>query len=138
VRKVIIYSLAVCLTLSNSIIPANAIFGLSKCEKIRKEIVSLELGLQKNLNILKSGMSNTVLIQSKTGERIYKAHTKAQSSLDSIWKLGTNNPQCFTNTQKILIKNQEYWFANTWINLSPSGGKWLIYEVNKYLGIFQR
>lgn len=118
--------------------PATAFLGLSKCERIAKEVKNIELRIQSDLSIQRSGFRRLVIISSPLGRKVESAHSRMQESLNSIWKIGTNNPNCFTNTQKILIRDKEYWWANTWIALYPNQNRWLIYEVNAFQSIFDR
>lgn len=80
--------------------PANAIFGLSKCEKVKKQVLSLE-----------SEVNEQSLYW--YGKKSQKADLKLIPQLEAydaanlvgeLWKLQYNNPKCFTRTQNIEIK----------------------------------
>ncbi len=80
--------------------PAHAIFGLSKCEKIKTEIQTLENKLNSNQQKW-AKYQNSVLpasIESK-----YGVYITNDTNLRSIWKLAYNNPKCFTRTQTLQI-----------------------------------
>ena len=79
---------------------ANAIFGFSTCEKVKKTVLNLEANLNQRMDYLRSyeGKVLTGLPQAKYNQA---------STLDfpnKLWKIGFNNPKCFTNTQKLFIK----------------------------------
>lgn len=80
--------------------PAQAIFGLSTCEKVKKKVLSLESEI------------NTQIIY-WNGKVSRQADPKLISKLEAydsanlvgeLWKLQYNNPKCFTRTQNIEIK----------------------------------
>lgn len=118
--------------------PSYAVFGLSQCEKVKKQVVQIEKRITVNLRAQSIGFKKLIPIDSGKGNSIYNAHLKTGELLQSVWKLGTNNPKCFSNTQKILIKDKEYWWPNTWITVLPQQGSWMTYEVNKYTSILLR
>jgi hypothetical protein len=95
-------------------------------------VTGIEGKIQSNLRIQRAGIGKLVSINSVAGERIYVAHIKTGELLSSIRKLGTNNLSCFSNTQKQLLNEKDYWFSNTWITLLPQQGRWMAYEVNRY------
>ena len=56
-----------------------------------------------------------------------------------VWKLGTNNPKCFTNTQKIALKDPNFKKAITYLRLvigSTIGETHPIFD-NKYKSIYK-
>jgi|GEM_PF-3299056 len=89
---------------------ANAIFGLSKCEKVKKEMLNLESNL---VGLRKRGLGTIykqVVFGKKNDVWVPDAKTLSEAQkliaidpLPKIWKLGFNNPKCFTNTQKLHI-----------------------------------
>jgi hypothetical protein len=115
--------LLICLVLGLAIpmgAPAQAIFGLGKCEKVKSEVLNLERQI---IDIAKKGRGyNYEQIVFKQKSTIWEP-TKAtvnmvkklinNDPIPKIWKLGTNNPKCFTNTQKMQIKKmQGYSYQN--------------------------
>ena len=92
-------------------VPANAVFGLSKCEKVKKELLSLEnstLKYQRNIrgnnytnNI--SGYDEKIFILTDDGIRNVDLLNKL-NPIPVIWKLAYNNPKCFTNTQNLRVQ----------------------------------
>ena len=86
-RKVTIYSLAVCLALAQSAIPANAIFGLSKCEKANKAIIKEEaigVALWKDFNKYRKNLVGNASI---TMREYYDATIKLEPVLESDLKI---------------------------------------------------
>jgi hypothetical protein len=91
--------------------PADAIFGLGKCEKVKDQITSLENKMIGYLNDLR-GEYHTNNIKGYDVE-IFILTTGSVKTIDSlakldpiptIWKFSYNNPKCFSNTQKLRIK----------------------------------
>ena len=92
--------------LGSSLTPAHAIFGLSKCEKVKKQILAYE----------KTEKPMIADWQNYSGEWIAAYSSKSQLEIQKRWTnivnlevkmyaLETNNPKCFTNSQNIYIKN---------------------------------
>lgn len=90
--------------------PASAIFGLSKCEKVKKEMLKIESDL---VGLRQRGVGTINYKPEVLGDDIWVPDVKTLSitqkvisndPLPKIWKLGTNNPKCYTNTQKLRIK----------------------------------
>jgi len=96
--------------LASSMAPASAVFGLSKCEKVKKEVITLEKqyfevraklrGNQYTYKIY-DNIFTFFIPTEKSVLMIDKLITN--DPLPKIWKLGTNNPQCFTNTQNMQV-----------------------------------
>lgn len=94
--------------------PANAIFGLSKCEKVKNEILVLEKQI-KDVPLKALGTTyEQVYFKSKrtiwqpTPETvILMKKVISNDPIPKIWKLATNNPKCFSNTQKMRVKEMK-------------------------------
>ena len=100
--------------LASSMTPASAIFGLSRCEKVKKEVNLFEReyfevrkGLRgKDYTYTFKGRSFTFFIPiEKSIKRIDKLI--ANDPLPKIWKIATNNPKCFTNTQNMQVSKMQ-------------------------------
>lgn len=95
----------------SSTVPANAIFGLSKCEKVKAEITTLETKMIKYLSNVRgdyytnniSGYDEKIFILSNNGVKNVDLLTKLDP-IPRIWKVSYNNPKCFSNTQQLRIK----------------------------------
>jgi hypothetical protein len=81
--------------------PANAVFGLSSCEKVWKQVKT-----QENL-AMAFGWANGTTITVATNSAEDRKVNAVFSALNEIWKIGTNNPKCFSNTQKITLKQMK-------------------------------
>jgi hypothetical protein len=94
--------------------PAGAIFGLSKCEKTKAQITSLEDKMSKYLDKALGtyytnnirGFDEEIFVLTPSGVRNVDLLTKLDP-IPTIWKLSYNNPKCFSNTQKLRIKELE-------------------------------
>jgi hypothetical protein len=101
------------LSLSNTV-PAQAIFGLSKCEKVKAEITSLETKISRYLNNVRGdyyttnirGYDDKIFILTASGVRNVDLLAKLDP-IPTIWKVSYNNPKCFTNTQQLRTKELE-------------------------------
>jgi hypothetical protein len=95
----------------SSTVPAKAIFGLSKCEKVKSQISTLEKKMSKYLNSVRGnehtnnikGYDQEIFILTDAGVRNIDLLSKLDP-IPTIWKIAYNNPKCFTNTQKLRIK----------------------------------
>jgi hypothetical protein len=86
--------------LASSMTPASAVFGLSKCEKVKKQVLSLESELNAQINYW-----NRKISQQADPKLIPKLEAFDSANLvGELWKLQYNNPKCFTRTQNIEIK----------------------------------
>jgi len=91
--KIVLASLLASLV---SITPASAVFGLSKCEKVKKEIIKYE----SDFNLITSELN------SYTGKYLKGAAKRSYDRLldtnllKLMWKTAYNNQNCLTNTQK--------------------------------------
>jgi hypothetical protein len=94
----------------SSAVPAQAIFGLSKCEKVKSQISSLESKISKYFNNVRGnyhtnnirGFDEEIFILNDLGIRNIDLMTKLDP-IPTIWKVAYNNPKCFTNSQKLRI-----------------------------------
>ena len=89
--------------LASFMTPANAILGLSKCEKVKKQVLSLETNINNQSiywNGKKSQRADLKLIPQ------LEAYDSA-NMVGELWKLQYNNPKCFTRTQNIEIKARQ-------------------------------
>jgi hypothetical protein len=138
----------------NHVAPAGAIFGLSKCEKTKAQITSLEEKMSKYLNNVRGnyytnnirGFDEKIFVLTTSGVR----HVDLLSKLDpipTIWKVSYNNPKCFSNTQKLRIKELQKlttsYFASykteqkyTYSNFCKGAGSWVFPNEKKVAECF--
>ena len=92
--------------LASSMTPASAVFGLSKCEKVKKQILAWQ-------EIEKPMIKDW---QNYAGDWIWSYPSESHRELQNRWKnivnlevkmysLEINNPKCFTNSQNLYIKD---------------------------------
>ena len=116
--------------------PASAIFGLSKCEKVKKQIKS-ELAIGDLL--FKSYRNYVSLIKPKTDNETYGEHYKkyetALNTLDLVldsdikaWSTGQKYPQCFTTEQNSGIRTGLKTFSSSSKNIKKTISKGDIFE----------
>jgi len=122
--------LLICLVLGLTVplgAPAQAIFGLSKCEKVKSEVSKLE---KQMIDLVEKGRGyNYEQIVFKEKSTIWEPTKKtinmvkkliSNDPVPKIWKLGTNNPKCFSNTQKMQIKKMQGFNYENYLTY-PSG-----------------
>jgi hypothetical protein len=79
----------------------------TSCASIKKQVLSIEM--QVNAKIISLSKYKGLLKWNEPkGSRAYQEYQGLETNLKSIWKLGTNNPGCFTNTQKMLIRDKPF------------------------------
>lgn len=103
--------------------PAHAILGLGKCEKVKKEL----LGLEKQFtDVHEKGLGyDYTQVYFKTKKTIWEPDAASAKMFRSvinndpipkIWKLATNNPKCFTNTQNMQVKSMQNFTYQTYFS----------------------
>jgi hypothetical protein len=102
-----------------SVAPASAIFGLSTCEKVKKQVLDFE----KKIN---NSASFWIKYQGKKiPDRLYPDLVAYQKEdlVSQMVKLEFNHPQCFTRTQNIEISGRQKanWNYLTFLFYSKSG-----------------
>ena len=107
---------------ASSMAPASAVFGLSKCEKVHKEVKAIE---KKFLSDYRSIRANAVdddgtSVLALTSESIITIATiRTNDPIPKIWKIGFNNPKCFTNTQNLQIKSMKNKTISNYFDYTP-------------------
>ena len=79
----------------------------TSCGSVKKQVLIIEKRVKTQIfSLSKYGgvMSRDKVI----GRKAYEEYVKLGLTLKSIWKLGTNNPNCFTNTQGMLIREKPF------------------------------
>ena len=113
-RRLLATAIVVMTLFGTSISPSHAVFGLSKCEKVKKDILGLEKQI-KDVPLKALGVTyEQVYFTSK--QKIWEPTPETvklmkkvigNDPIPKIWKLATNNPKCFSNTQKMRIKEMK-------------------------------
>lgn len=100
------------------IFPAQAVFGLGTCEKVKKQITQNEQVIYKELRFWNSRVGTE--IGSNLKNRLYKFEEKNYSK--RIWKAAFNNKKCFTPTQILEIDRRT--------NFEGSSENWFLIKLN--------
>jgi len=57
--------------------------------------------------------------------------------LTEIWKLGTNNPKCFTNTQKMQLKWKNFKNPEMYLSMTEVYGEMIYFNSHSYDSIYK-
>jgi len=95
-RVLVSFLLALGLSVPISI-PAHAIFGLSTCEKVKKQVVTVEKQINSNSDFWNRYIGKTLPDNQITKFEFQK--NPANDLMLKLTKISYNNPKCFTRTQ---------------------------------------
>ena len=99
-----IYIVVLCLSIIISIFPSasssNAVFGLSKCEKFKKQLIALETQFNTMTSRLNSYQGKILTGKIKTDYENFRN----SDLLQQMYKSSYNNNKCLTNTQNDYVK----------------------------------
>lgn len=123
---------------------AIAVFGLGTCEKVKKQMNSVENSIKKDLNASKPFAGKQYSGKDGGSAYVWRAQQKIQTNLDQVWKLGTNNPKCFTNTQQLALAKKwsvEFPFgqfnANSYVPITPwRMPAFIVGNITDYISIY--
>ena len=100
--------LSACLILGMTVpmaTPAQAIFGLSACEKVKKQVLSLEKIEKPIIDKWNMKAGDNYSLWSVRMKQIFQQQWIELVNLEvKMYSLEMNNLKCFTNTQQIYIK----------------------------------
>lgn len=102
-KKFIGRIIAISLILGTFMFPTNTASALSKCEKVKNDVLNVEKAINSSINNFKP-FSNRKVPKSVVDS--YQTFVRLDYA-KQVWKIGTNNPICFSNTQKKYIKKLE-------------------------------
>lgn len=135
-RKVESVTLAIFLTFSVvPIAPAGAVFGLSKCEKAKKVILSQESIVSQKLRSLKN-VGNLVPIKSPLVTAVYANGDSLETALLQIRKTGLANSKCFNSYQNSRLQVKDYWTKNYYVEIYPLVDYVAVTIRDKYLNLY--
>ena len=110
---------------------AHAIFGLGTCEKVSKQIMGHEKQIT---DVFTKGRGyNYEQVVFKKKETVWEPTSAtlrmvekviANDPVPQIWKLATNNPKCFTNTQNMQIVKMKDYTIKTYLYYPASHRKY--------------
>ncbi len=115
-KRFTIYVLLISLISVTFLIPTNVAFGLSKCEQVKKNVLSIEKSINASVNNFKIFSSKKV---SRSIVESYQDFIRIDY-VKRLWKIGTNNPECFSNTQKIYLEKLDKYNYSALINLQQT------------------
>jgi hypothetical protein len=119
-KKRVSIGFTVLILLGSSLTPANAVFGLSKCENVKKQVLSLESQINKQSTFWWGKKSQQADLKLIPQLEAYES----TNLIGQLWRVQYNNPKCFTRTQNIEIEARK--------NAKPSDlVKWYVNTVRK-------
>jgi len=124
------------------IFPIQPAYSAVSCNSIKLSIQKIEKKILAELLYFQSlpkDIDGSIIVQKfeADGQRMQAFSEKPW--LYDVWKLGTNNPKCFTNTQKIALKDPSFKKPITYLRLvmgSTIGETHPIFD-NKYKSIYK-
>ena len=135
-RKVKPLSFAIVLILSlTPAVPAYALFGISKCEKAKKVILTQEKIVSQKLRSL-SNVGNLVPINSPLVTSVYANGDSLETALLEVRKTGLANGKCFNAYQLARLKVSDYWQKNYYIEIYPLIDYVAVNIRDKYLNLY--
>jgi hypothetical protein len=108
--------------LASTMTPTHAIFGWSQCEKVHKQVKALDNGFIAGWNGIRSTEVESYPWPAMvlTGSSILLIEKiRANDPIPKIWKIGYNNPKCFTNTQNLQIKTMKNKTMSSYFDYNP-------------------
>jgi hypothetical protein len=115
--------------------PAGAVFGLSKCEKAKKAILTQENLVNQKLRSLKN-VGNLVPIKSPLITSVYANGDSLETALLKIRKTGLANSKCFNSYQNSRLQVNEYWNKNYYVEIYPLVDYVAVTVRDKYLNLY--
>ena len=116
-KKSILVALTMLILFGSSSTPANAVFGLSKCENVKKQVLSIESQINKQSVFWWGKKSQRADVKLIPQLEAYES----TNLIGQLWRVQYNNPKCFTRTQNIEIEVRKNakpsdlikWYVNT-------------------------
>ena len=108
--------------LASTMPPTHAIFGWSKCEKVHKQVKALDNRFISGWNSIRSTEVDSypwpaMVLTASSIALIEKI--RANDPIPKIWKIGYNNPKCFTNSQYLQIKTMKNKTMSSYFDYNP-------------------
>ena len=123
------------LLVSTGTSPANAVFGLSKCEKTEGQIIKLESKVKSQIrSVLRVG--NLVQKSSPLIIKVYSDADSLEESLSKIRYLGLNNLKCYNARQSARLRVDDFWRAEYYVELYPLNEYLALSKKNDYLSVY--
>jgi hypothetical protein len=84
----------------------------ANCGNVKKQILAFESIVKSNLKNLYKYDEIYNRVPSSQATKILSIQKLIEKNLHNVWKLGTNNPQCLSKTQKITLE-QPWMYADS-------------------------
>lgn len=108
--------------LASPIAPANAVLGFSKCEKAHKEVKAIETKFLRDYRSIRANPvadDGTSVLALTSASLVVISTIRTNDPIPKIWKIGFNNPKCFTNTQNLQIKSMKNKTISNYFDYTP-------------------
>jgi len=115
--------------------PASALFGISKCEKSKKEILSQENIVNQKIRSLKN-VGVLVPINSPLVTSVYANGDSLETALLQIRKTGLSNSKCFNSYQLSRLQVPDYWKRDYYVVIIPLVDYVAVTVRDKYLNLY--
>lgn len=93
---------------------SNAIFGLSKCEKVKSKITQYETELTKAIRSF-NRLEEVVRKSNPSVTKAYNYQELIGENLYLINSLGLSNKSCFNTSQKARLQNKSLWETSNYV-----------------------
>ena len=104
-KKRVSIGFTVLILLGSSLTPANAVLGLSACEKVKKQVLSYEKTEKPLIKDWQNYVGDWIWdYPSDSRLKLQKRFVNIVNIEVKMYSLEINNPKCFTNSQNIYIK----------------------------------
>ena len=111
------------------------------CNSVKASIIKIETKILREIKYfqtLPTDLDGAIFVQSGSVEYKKLIAFGETTLLYDVWRLGTNNPKCFTNTQKIALKAPSFKKPESYINWSfYSAGDLRLFFETKYRSIYK-
>ncbi|CAN2174953.1 hypothetical protein MCEMZLE2_00142 [Candidatus Nanopelagicaceae bacterium] len=117
--------------------PADALFGMTKCEKTRPQITKLENRVNQKIRSLHN-VGSIVPISSPIIISIYSNRDSLETSLLQIRKIGLANTGCYNAHQLARLQVSDYWKQDYYVSIFPTDENVIISPRYEYIGLYSK
>ena len=133
------------------VLPIQSASAVVSCQVVKSTILKYEKTFQKRLLEIQYIVSEDdelavkkMTIDNRTATVTWAPELKAAQKfwsqtkeLTEIWKLGTNNPKCFTNTQKMQLKWKNFKNPEMYLSMTEVYGEMIYFNSHSYDSIYK-
>ena len=145
-KKLLVFAL-----FAGFVLPIQSASAVVSCQVVKSTILKYEKTFQKRLLEIQYIVSKDDELAVKKSsydikklEVIYAPELIAAQKfwsqtkeLTEIWKLGTNNPKCFTNTQKMQLKWKNFKNPKMYLTMTEVYGEMIYFNSHSYDSIYK-